>query len=469
MDRTRKALHSTTRTLALAAVLAAAGALAATGASAPPRVAYSTYLGGSGEDEATAVALDAAANAYVTGTTTSPDFPVVGGSGPVPHDPDFPRDIFLAELAPDGSAVLSTQVGTEWDDYATAVALGPDGSIHVAGWVDTGGDVQVLLGTVDRRNGSGRFDIPFVSPGLGQAVGLAVNARGDYLIGYSNGDIGDPLHRPGETDGASPFVAEVAGGVRGTYFAGSCDAQLTGIALDPQGFVYVTGWTACADLPLVHPAQGAAGGGMDAFVLKLDPTDFSVVYLTYLGGGADDQAFAIAVDRKGDAYVTGWTASADFPLRRPVQASLRGPSDLFVAELGPGGTLLRSTYLGGTGYDFGQAITVDHAGSVYLTGFASPGFPRDPKQASCATPSCDGSFVAELDLTSGRIASYSTFGVGGAAAVDATGNVAFAGTIYGGGLQTVNAFQPTYGGGLFDATAALVVSSGRQTDRAFNH
>jgi hypothetical protein len=398
MARSRKSLPITTVSLALAGMLAA-GAVAAAAISAPPSLAYAVYLAGTDGSEPTAIAVDAAGNAYVAGST----------SGPIPHDPDFPSDIFVTKISPTGKTLFSTFAGTEWNDYASAIALDPSGGIQVAGWVESAGDVQVLLGGFDPRDGSGSVDIPFTSATTSQAYGLAVNARGSYLVGVTNSEIGDPAHRPSESENA-PFVAEVGErGVRGSYFAGPCRVEPAGVALDAAGFVYITGSTRCPSFPVSHAAQGAWGGGSDAFVMKLDPRDFSVVYATYLGGSSDDQGLGIAVDPAGHAYVTGWTQSADFPTHLPMQASLGGPSDIFLAELGPYGALVRSTYLGGAGGDIGRAIALGPDRAVYLTGETSTADGRDH------------AFVTKLDFDHAAIA-FTTFLAGGdGIAVDAAG------------------------------------------------
>ena len=113
-----------------------------------------------------------------------------------------------------------------------------------------------------------------------------------------------------------------------------------------------------------------AGGGGDAFVTKLNPTGSALVYSTYLGGSSDDSGYGIAVDSAGNAYVTGWTDSTDFPTMNPLQAAYGGGGDdAFVTKINPtGSALVYSTYLGGSGGDAGTGIAVDSAGNAYVTG-----------------------------------------------------------------------------------------------------
>ncbi len=170
-------------------------------------------------------------------------------------------------------------------------------------------------------------------------------------------------------------------------YLGGLSAYGRGIAVDASGGVYVTGWTDLKDdlptrsLNLTGPHQahlnpGSTNGfAINAFVAKFDTTmsgDSSLVYSTYLGGTGIDEAFGIAVDGSGDAYVTGFTASTDFPQQNSsVQVSgyARGPSDAFVTELLPDGSgLVYSTYLGGEGFEIGEGIAVDPSGSAYVAG-----------------------------------------------------------------------------------------------------
>jgi hypothetical protein len=436
------------------ALLAGLPAVAGRARPADPPPAYSTYLGGSDADEGTAIAVDAAGNAYVAGSTLSPDFPVVApGAGPIPHDPDFPRDVFVTKLAPDGSAVWSTYGGTEWDDWVGGIAVDAQGRIAVAGWVDTGGDIQVLLGEVRADGGHTDFNIPFAGASLNEAYGIALSPGATVLAGISNADFGDP-HPPGESS-HNGFVARLtAAGIQGSYFAGDCQATPRGVAADAGGFIYLTGFTSCPGFPLRRPAQGTLGGGSDAFVMKLDPVDLSIVYSTFLGGGADDGGSGIAVDLQGNAYVTGSTASIDFPVRRPLQGAAGGRGDMFLTKLDPTGAIVYSTYLGGSGWDQANGIAVDRKRAVYLTGFSdSADFP--PIEPGCPATARGGAFVIKLDPTGKRIV-YSTFAAGGdAIAVDPAGNSTVTGTTST-GLAPVHAFQPTYGGGFTDAYAIRI-------------
>ncbi|HKQ08116.1 MAG TPA: SBBP repeat-containing protein [Blastocatellia bacterium] len=235
-----------------------------------PVLGYSTYLGGSNDDEGHAIAVDGAGNAYVTGLTFSTDFPTASAVQPLGGA--LP-DLFVAKL----------------------------------------------------------------------------NANGTALV-YS------------------------------TYLGGSDYDDANSIAVDTVGNAYVTGFTQSLNFPTVNPLQSPHGNlisNSDAFVAKLNAAGTALVYSTYLGGNGRDKGLSIAVDATGNACVAGWTTSTDFQTVNALQATPGGNGDAFVSKLNAAGTaFVYSTYLGGDGGDWGAAIAVDNAGSVYVAGATnSPNFP----------------------------------------------------------------------------------------------
>ena len=160
--------------------------------------------------------------------------------------------------------------------------------------------------------------------------------------------------------------------VYSTYLGGSISDDGYGIAVDAAGSAYVTGLAGSTDFPTASPLQAAYGGGGDAFVSKLNAAGSALLYSTYLGGSGEDYGYGIAVDADGSAYVTGGTTSTDFPTVNPLQAANGGGTDAFVSKLDAAGcALLYSTYLGGSGGDGGAGIAVDAAGSAYVSGSTS--------------------------------------------------------------------------------------------------
>ena len=255
-----------------------------------------------------------------------------------------------------------------------------------------------------------------------------------------------------------------------TYLGGSGMGAVTGLAVDSGGYLYATGWTEALDFPIAGAVQSANQGGVDAFVVKFNPSGTALVYATYIGGRGDDRGAAIAVDSSGQAYVTGSTASTNFPLASPIRATLGGTKMAFALKLNAAGfLLLYSTYLGGTNYEVGTAIAVDSSGNAYIAGDTlSANFPvLNGAQNSWA----GGSDVFVSKLTAAGALVFSTYGGGtandhaGGIAVDLSGCVYVAGGTYSTNFPVVAALQSVAGGNQdafvtkFDASGAAVFYS----------
>jgi cysteine-rich repeat protein len=192
-----------------------------------------------------------------------------------------------------------------------------------------------------------------------------------------------------------------------TFLAGSSVDFGLGIAVDASGSAYVTGWTASVDFPTADPLQGSPGGGGDVFITRLSATG-TLVYSTYLGGNSPDQGSGIAVDGSGSAYVTGETSSTDFPTANPGQCAIAGGNDAFVAKLSPAGdSLVYATCLGGSGPDSGQGIAVDATGSAYVAGFTLSTNFPTLNALQASLAGAEDAFVAKLS-PQGSLA-YSTY------------------------------------------------------------
>jgi hypothetical protein len=255
-----------------------------------------------------------------------------------------------------------------------------------------------------------------------------------------------------------------------TYLGGTRFDALTSIAVDGAGYIYVAGYTESVDLPVTNAWQPASRGGNDAFVAKLTPGGKSLVYCTYLGGRNDDRAFGIAVDKAGNAYVTGWTTSPDFPQVRSFQPGFGGGKDAFVTKLDPSGTVVLSSYYGGSGQDSGNAIAVDSAGNVFVAG--------ETDSANLALkfairPSLGGAsdaFILELDPAGAVL--FATY-LGGhypdratAITVDGSGHVYVTGATGSPDFPAANSFQAALQGAQnafvtkIDARARQILFSG---------
>ena len=246
-------------------------------------------------------------------------------------------------------------------------------------------------------------DAPVVyqeSGGIRQPVSGQFVVEGDGQVGFALGAY----------DHTQPLVIDPVLSYS-TYLGGTGLDQSYGIAVDAAGNAYVTGTTDSADFPTTTGAfQTTSGGGYDAFVTKLNPTGTALVYSTYLGGTSVDFGEHIAVDRAGNAYVTGYTTSTNFPTTvGAFQTTSGGGYDAFVTKLNPTGTVVYSTYLGGSGDEIGWGIAVDTAGYAYVTGQTdSTDFPTTTGAFQTTSGGGYDAFVTKLNPT-GTALVYSTY------------------------------------------------------------
>jgi hypothetical protein len=358
---------------------------------------YSTYLGGSGEDYGLRIRVDTAGNAYVAGYTNSTDFPTANA---LQASSGGGYDAFLAMLNAAGSAlVYSTYLGGSGQDYAYGLALDSTGAAYLAGFTSST-NFPVTAGAPQTAFGAGPYKA-FVakiaasgaslaySTYLGgdredYAAGIAVDAfQAAYVTGYTNSasfptvNAFQPNPGGGTCGGAPCFDAFVTklnpgGSAIGysTYLGGEGGDYGYDIAVDSTGSAYATGYTTSALFPVTTGGfQRINGGAYDAFVTKLNATGSGLVYSTYLGGQGAETGYGIAVDSTGQALITGYTSSANFPLASPWQLASGGLHDAFVTKLiSSGSTLTFSTYLGGSLYDYGRGIAVDSSGNAYVAG-----------------------------------------------------------------------------------------------------
>ncbi len=361
---------------------------------------YSTYLGGSGADRVTSVAVDATGNAHVTGETSSADFPT---QGPFQAARSGSTDAFVVKLSANGSAlVYSTYLGGSGTELGAAIAVDGTGNAYVAGSTGSanfptvnpfqttyagGGDVFV---TKLNPAGSALVYSTFLgSGGPEDALCIAVDGVGSAYVAGSTYSTTFPTQSPFQPAKAGPGTSEDAfvtklsptgnALVYSTFLGGNDDDRALGIAVDGTGSAYVTGRTASMNFPAQAPLQAAYGGGPnDAFVTKLNAAGSALLYSTYLGGSGEDSSAGIAVDSAGFAYVAGSTASTDFPTQGASQATSGGDQDVFVTKLNPAGSAFAySTYLGGGNVDRADGIAVDRNRSAYVAGFTnSRNFPR---------------------------------------------------------------------------------------------
>jgi hypothetical protein len=236
------------------------------------------------------------------------------------------------------------------------------------------------------------------------------------------------------------------------YFGGSSDDEGHRIALDNAGSVYIAGYTSSADFPIVNGFQTKLGGKKDAYVMKIDNAVSQILFSSYLGGSQDDQPFGLSVDTSGNIYISGQTSSPDFPVVNPILGNYGGGfADAFITKLGPDGTRLYSTYLGGRGDDNAFDVSSDSDGNAYIVGHTSAAFPNIVRAAYGAFNDPEQAFLAKLSPDGRTLLAFAYIGGLGIdeairVVLDSNQNIIISGYTSAPNFPVVNAIQPTNAG-----------------------
>jgi hypothetical protein len=402
-----------------------------------PGLSYSTLLGGSDSESGQSIALDSEGNAYVTGTTGSPDFPTTQSAPDKVLDAgDF--DAFVTKLNAAGSELIySTFLVGSFGDEGHDIAVDAQGSAYITGNASDPG-YPTTPGAYDRSfNGGADVFVTKLAPtgsslvystfigaaSADTADGIAVDDQGNaYVAGVTlNSDY--PV-TPGAYDTSlngnrDAFVTKLnsTGSALSysTFIGGASDDWGEAIDIDAAGSAYVSGYTASTDLPTTPGAYDSThnGGFYDAFASRLSPSGSGLDYSTYLGGSQIDENTSIAIDGQGDAYIAGYTTSTDFPTTLGAyDTSFNGndSGDAFVTKLDQtGSSLAYSTYVGGTGFDNPADVAVDRLNSAYVTTLSSS--PDFPTTSDAYDASLGGGFDATVTKlnAAGSALDYSTY------------------------------------------------------------
>ena len=434
---------------------------------------YSTYLGGHGNDVGAGIAVDSAGNAYVTGSTTSADFPTTAGAFQHVNNGGSFGNAFVTKLNATGSNLLySTYLGGTGDnnlgngDSGTGIAVDSGGNAYVTG--------NAFSITNASCTGAGFPQSCCTGAGTGTCPGFPTTAGAFQSINNAAAIVAENVFvaklNPAASGAASLIYSTYLGGSGGNDVGLGDDS--TSIAVDSSGNAYVTGGVHSTDFPTTAGAFQSVNEGLgtcnNAFVAKLNPAasgPASLIYSTYLGGGlgsdghhhpcgpsAGDFGYAIAVDQAGHAYITGQASHFDFPVSggafQTGNHSATGLSmNAFVAKLNPGNNgaadLLYSTYIGGGGNDIGYGIAVDSAGDACVTGTTASSINNASCTAAgipalCCTGAGSGTCIG-FPTTAGAFQSVNNNAVGG-------GNV-FVARLNPGGNGPADLLYSTYLGG----------------------
>ncbi|MEP6570818.1 MAG: PQQ-dependent sugar dehydrogenase [Acidobacteriota bacterium] len=393
-------------------------------------IVYSTYIGGSGQDRADGIAVDTNGNAYVVGRidSLSTNFPATPGSFASSYrGGDFDGIVF--KLNAQGNAlVYSGFLGGEENDSVEGVTVDPNGIAYVTGGTrsigfpttvnayqpTSAGDTDAFLAKVNTAGSTLLYSTYLGGSGTDRGSGVVIDTNGNaYIDGFTNASDfpTENAFQNGFGGSFDAFVAKFDTNGNGassllfcSYLGGSGDDKAYGIAIDNTASnLYIVGQTSSNNFPVLSPVQPALAGSFDAFVAKVSSAG-AKTYATYLGGSADDRGTGIAVNAADAVYITGFTASTNFPTLTPLQISNAGSFDAFVTKLNAAGNaFLYSTYLGGSSVESSTGtgtstnpIALDASNNAYITGYtSSTTFPTAaPLQA--ANAGGQDAFVAKI-------------------------------------------------------------------------
>lgn len=460
-----------------------------------PVLSYSTYLGGSGDDSARAVTTDPSGNVYVAGWTYSPNFPVLSAYGTRLVGTEA---AFVSKFSPTGALLYSTYICASQSNWAQASTIAVDaaGNAYIAGVATDNFPVARNAWQSRRLSTQPAAFVAKLGPAGNQLLyatyvnyadpkRIAVDASGNAYLGGS-GRLGFATTAgafqtalPGAAGMYAPFVLKLnatgTAAVYSTFIGGTDFDGLNDMVLDGSGNAVIVGGALSADFPLAFPLQSTFAkphANVHAFIAKLNATGTGLIYSTFLGGSADDEAVAVALDSAGAAYVAGWTSSPDFPLVAPYQPTASLPYEVqFVSKLSPAGNrLVYSTFFGGTcgGIDHpycatyhgdqAKAIAVDAGGRAVVVGTAgSPYLPLVDSLEGPIPARGSGIFAARFSANGSSVL-YSTVIGGGltgstgqSVAIDAAGNTWITGVTNRNDFPLAGASAQAAPGGVSDA------------------
>lgn len=439
----------------------------------PVFLGFSTLFGGSSTEDGYDIFVDSSGYIYVTGDTASSNFPLKN-----PYNSSIVGwDAFVSKLNQTGNGLIfSTFIGGGDQDQAFCITVDPYGSIYIAG--TTISTDFPMVNSYNSTNGGGYGDgfiAKFNSAGSALSYStfiggykydaiedIVTDSSGNlYVVGYTRSPDFTTKSAYNSTYGGSDdvFIAKytLSGTLTfSTFFGGSNNEDAYAIAVTSTS-IYITGYTSSSNFPTQNAIDSSLGGSGDAFIAKFGVSGSTLDYSTYYGGSNGDYANDITVDSSGNAYITGYTLSTDFPLQNYVDNSLKGTYSAFIAELSStGSTKLFSTYFGGTGADWGNSIRLDSSNNIYIMGWTS----STDLQVKNAFQSKNNGGTADLFLTkikaSDHTIDYSTYFGGNGYEYQGKIAVTGAGIVYGisittnADIMTVHAYQSQYGGSSTD-------------------
>jgi hypothetical protein len=463
----------------------------------------STLIGGAGNDRGFCIAVDNPGNVYVAGYTlsSSSDFPTTDGAFDTTYNGNY--DVVVSKLSSSLDSLLaSTYVGGKGADYVYSTVLDSSANVYVAG-ITNSSDFPTTAGAYYQSYQGGEYDAfiiklstdlntllcstYFGGSGIDYGASIVLDTSWNvYLTGMTDSE--DLPTTSGAYDtsyngGYDAFISKLSNSLdtllASTYIGGNNYEIASSIALDNSGNVVIGGRTKSPDYPTTAGAYDASyNGGYDIFVSKLSSSLDNLLSSTFLGGSGNDYGYALALDNTDNIFVAGYTLSADFPVTEGAyDTAHNGSYDVFVSKFsGSLGTLLASSYVGGSGDDRCRAITLDAYGKVYITGWTkSSDFPNTSGAYDRVHNGNWDVFVSKLSARLSAVFS-STF-VGGTGddlsyhlALDSPGNVYVTGYTLSSGFPTTKGAYDTAISGTdlfvlkFDAADQYLLTVNRSGD-----
>ncbi|MHA1736467.1 MAG: SBBP repeat-containing protein, partial [Candidatus Thorarchaeota archaeon] len=353
---------------------------------------FSTYLGGTYNEYAGGIAVDSSGNIYVSGTASGSDYPVVNAYQSTRQGY---HEVVVTKLSSDGSTLLySTYLGGTGEDYTGEIAVDSSGRLYVTGYTESS-DFDLANALDSTHNGTrDAFVTVFNSTGNGLVFSTYLGGAGDeygrdialdgsnniYVVGRTTSNDFPLVNAFDSTrtyDEAfiTKILSDFSGYSYSSFYGGGSTDDCRGVIVDSSGAAYLAGYTKSNDIPLVNALDSTLSGDEDGFVAKVSATG-TLLYSTYIGGSSNDQLSDIGIDSDANMYVVGYSASSDYPLKDSIRHDM-DLAEIIVTKLASDGqSIAFSTFLGGGSIDYGYDIYVTPEGNMTVLGLSeSSDFP----------------------------------------------------------------------------------------------
>ncbi len=450
---------------------------------------WSTYLGGSGNEIGIAIALDNQSNVVITGYTRSSDFPTLSA-----YDSSFNGvyDIFLSKFSSDGMLLWSTFFGGSDLDYSYDIYTDKQNNIILTGYTDSldfptlnaynstnSGEEDVFLSKFS-HNGTLLWSTYHGGSDYDLGKGVVVDYQGDILTtGYTASSNFPTLNAYNSSHNGGPFDIFISkfsseGILKwSTYLGGNDSDYGKAVCFDFLNNVYITGDTNSADYPTINAYDSTYNGQGDTFLTKFSSSG-ALVWSTYIGGSALDWGYSMDINMLGNVVLTGTTSSTNFPVLNPLFETKKGSSEAYITSFSSNGSLLFSSFFGGSSFDQGWGVDVDNLNNVVISGYTgSANFPIvNSNDTLLGTTdailfSFNLTMVTEktTELLFSMVLDSSAYSDARSVVFDHLGNVILAGSTYSNDFPTKNAWDSTHNGAndgfiaKFNSTGSLLWST----------